>query len=129
MAQVHAGAGRNDTGLWLFTQARDNGFSKAEASEILPSYVDAANAATAGREPYSLSEAKATLASAYSRPQREPWRQGDGGAAEPGAGLVQELAREILKEHHFARDEGGLLYSFQDGVYRPVGERVVQCAV
>lgn len=48
-----------------------------------------------------------------------------------GAGLdsINMLADRIRRCHHFARDEGGKLYIFADGVYKPGGERAVQKAV
>jgi putative DNA primase/helicase len=39
---------------------------------------------------------------------------------------VDELARAILAEHYFARDAGGRLYVFAEGVYKPTGEMVVR---
>jgi P4 family phage/plasmid primase-like protien len=39
---------------------------------------------------------------------------------------VDELARTITAEHHFARDPGGRLYVFKDGVYKPTGELFVK---
>ncbi len=45
-------------------------------------------------------------------------RQRDGG----DKGLVKELADEILRTDHFAKDAGGLLYVFTGGCYRPHGE-------
>lgn len=42
---------------------------------------------------------------------------------------VEELAQSILAQYHFARDAGGRLYVFEDGVYRPGGERRVKQAV
>ena len=41
-------------------------------------------------------------------------------------GLVAELAGEILQTHAFARDEGGRLYRFVNGVYRPDGAHEIQ---
>ncbi len=47
---------------------------------------------------------------------------------EPQDGLVQKIAKTILTTDHFARDTGGRLYHFEDGVYRPTGTRFVECA-
>jgi putative DNA primase/helicase len=38
---------------------------------------------------------------------------------------VDDLAREITAQHYFARDPGGRMYRFKDGVYRPGGERFI----
>ncbi|MDP8951045.1 MAG: hypothetical protein M3N18_02210, partial [Actinomycetota bacterium] len=37
-------------------------------------------------------------------------------------GLTAALAGAITSEHHFARDAGGKLYIYEEGVYRPDGE-------
>ena len=39
---------------------------------------------------------------------------------------VDVLADAILAEHHFARDPGGRLYVYADGVYKPTGELVIR---
>lgn len=39
---------------------------------------------------------------------------------------VDDLARAIVAENYFARDAGGRLYAFRDGVYRPIGERLIR---
>ena len=40
-------------------------------------------------------------------------------------GLTKEIADKILRGHHFAQDQGGLLYQYDNGVYRPKGKEVV----
>jgi putative DNA primase/helicase len=42
---------------------------------------------------------------------------------------VHELAREITAKDHFAKDAGGRLYVFHDGVYGPTGESFVKARV
>jgi putative DNA primase/helicase len=42
------------------------------------------------------------------------------------ASNVKKLADAILKRYHFARDEGGKLYVYADGTYRPGGEKVIR---
>src|SRR5262249_14995382 len=69
-------------------------------------------------------EAEATLRQAYRRAPRAPWQQPD-----TGSGLVQDIEKAIKAEHHFARDEGELLYHFEDGVYRARGEKFIRRAV
>ncbi|HVW09110.1 MAG TPA: phage/plasmid primase, P4 family [Bryobacteraceae bacterium] len=44
----------------------------------------------------------------------------------PDEGLTPELAKAIKNETHFARDAGGRLYVFADGVYKPDGRRHVE---
>jgi putative DNA primase/helicase len=52
------------------------------------------------------------------------------GNKEPGAevedGLIQRVAGAILTTDAFARDTGGLLYHFENGVYRPTGRRFIE---
>lgn len=52
------------------------------------------------------------------------------GKKEPGAevedGLIQRLAGAITATDAFARDAGGLLYHFADGVYKPTGRRFIE---
>lgn len=44
-------------------------------------------------------------------------------------GLTRYLADEICESHHFARNQGGRLYWFSKGVYKPKGEAVIKAAV
>ncbi|GAI16510.1 unnamed protein product, partial [marine sediment metagenome] len=60
---------RNDMGLWLACQLRDNGISQAEAEAIMQSYV--CQVGDTGLEPYTEREAIASLQQAYNRPARE----------------------------------------------------------
>lgn len=46
-----------------------------------------------------------------------------------GRGLVKQLADIILATNHFARGAGGLLYRYEDGVYRPHGDDHVRSCV
>ena len=39
---------------------------------------------------------------------------------------TDDIAKAITAEHHFARDPGGRLYLFRDGVYRAIGELFVR---
>jgi putative DNA primase/helicase len=124
LAKVAVGEGRNNAGLWLFTQLRDNGYSRAEAEQVRRPWVEAVNDATPGQERYALEEARATLASAFKRAPRAPWTQ-----SAAGAGLVQEIEKALKVEHHFARDEGDVLYHFEEGVYKSTGEKFVRRTV
>ncbi|MFL5626274.1 MAG: phage/plasmid primase, P4 family [Ktedonobacteraceae bacterium] len=68
--------GRNNAGMWLACQLRDNGYSQSEAESIILSYAARAPITnTKGQhEPYTDEEAQASVRSAYSRPAREAWR-------------------------------------------------------
>jgi hypothetical protein len=73
MATRQAGAdGRNNTGLWLACQLRDNGYTKAEAWNIMRTYQRTVENDKAG-DPYTESEAQKTCDSAYSQQPRSPW--------------------------------------------------------
>lgn len=68
--QAHDGS-RNETGLWLACQLRDNDLSEAEARSYVQRYSDAVR--DRGGHAYTEQEALASLRSAYSQPAREPW--------------------------------------------------------
>lgn len=76
MALDRVGAdGRNNAGMWLVCQLRDNGYSESEARSLMMSYcgrVPGVNAKGAD-EPYTKHEALATVRQAYARAAREPW--------------------------------------------------------
>jgi hypothetical protein len=90
--KVRGGAGRNDTGLWLFTQLRDNGYSRDEASLTVREWVTAANAVAPGQDRYTIGEAQASLRSAYTRASREPW---DTDGKESQADILLALAEDF----------------------------------
>jgi hypothetical protein len=77
LQKVQSGMGRNDAGLWLFTQMRDNGYSRDEAQLILRDWVAKANEASPGQDRYTMREGDATLRSAYKRDRRDPWDEGE----------------------------------------------------
>jgi len=62
--------GRNDAGIWLAVQLRDNRFSELDAEHAMYAYAALVTGLT--DEPYTDSEALASLKQAYSRPPREP---------------------------------------------------------
>jgi P4 family phage/plasmid primase-like protien len=78
--------GRNDAGFWLAIQLRDNGYSQAEAEELIQRYATCVpDVNTKGqREPYTSREALATVREAFSRPAREPWAPRKNGTAPGG---------------------------------------------
>lgn len=69
--------GRNNCGLWLATQLRDNGYSQTEAESAMRDYRGrVSDTNTKGeREPYTQTEMRATLREAYSRAARQPWER------------------------------------------------------
>ncbi len=114
--------GRNAVGLWLFCQIRDEGYTRLEATGTLKEWVNAANSAAPG-ERYTAKEASDSLRQAYHRAPRAPRPQGEQG------GLVQQIEAVLKTEHGFARDEGDVLYHFENGVYKPTGEKFLRRAV
>jgi hypothetical protein len=82
--------GRNNAGIWLACQLRDNAHSIGDAEAAMREYrsrVPSTNAKRQ-REPYSVREMMASLHQAFSRPARDPWvrrkpRPHDGSAAAP----------------------------------------------
>ena len=67
---------RNETGLWLACQLRDNGISESGAQPIMRQYVSAIS--SLGDEPYTENEAFASMHQAFSRPARQGWHVIDG---------------------------------------------------
>jgi putative DNA primase/helicase len=154
MALEQVGAsGRESSGFWLAQQLRDNGFRITEAEAVMRNYRGyCPGTNTKGqREPYTEKEMLSSLRHAYEQPAREPWGSrsrttyyepmADGPApsedtppapAAPAPKLetnVDQLAREITAQDHFARDPGGRLYVFKAGVYKPTGERFISQSV
>jgi AAA domain len=70
-ARLGLDGGRNNTGLWLACQLRDNKFSQQEAETAMRQY--AAAVGNGGDQSYTESEAIRTVRSCYGRPPREPW--------------------------------------------------------
>ena len=70
-----AGEGRNNAGLWLAIQLRDNGYSRMEAEAVGLGYAARCPATnTKGNfEPYLPDEVRATMHEVYSQPAREAW--------------------------------------------------------
>jgi len=75
LGKVAAGEGRNDTGLWLAAQLRDNGFGESEADRVGRAYVARC---PSGPQPYTPAEWARSLAQAYRRAPRTPWRRSKG---------------------------------------------------
>jgi hypothetical protein len=104
--------GRNNSGMWLACQLRDNGHSFDEAALTFGGYRSRV-AATNPKgliEPYTESEMIATLREAYSRPARDPWTrrnpfpQGQRCVVEtilqePKSREIQDLRRPGEKHH------------------------------
>jgi hypothetical protein len=69
--------GRNNAGIWLACQLRDNGYNYGEAQATMRDYrAGVSSSNTKGkREPYTVREMKASLEEAYSKPARQPWER------------------------------------------------------
>ncbi len=69
------GGKRNESGFWLACQLRDNGFSEADAQDVMERYayqVPDYNS-KGDREAYTLQEARHSLGQAYRREARSAW--------------------------------------------------------
>ncbi len=64
------GSGRNNAGFKLATWLRDNGYTHDEALSVILTFAETVHA---GQHAYTVSEARASLQSAYRRPARAPW--------------------------------------------------------
>ena len=66
--------GRNNAGMWLACQLRDNGFTELDAESFLREYAHKVPPANAHgeRDPYTVDEALASLKQAYARSARLP---------------------------------------------------------
>jgi hypothetical protein len=84
--EVAASQGRNNAGMWLACQLRDDGVDISTAEAALASYAARTSETnTKGqREAYTEQEALATVRSAYGRPARSP-AQGAGNAGSTGS--------------------------------------------
>jgi hypothetical protein len=74
---VASRCGRNNAGIWLACQLRDNGHTQAQAETIGADYVRrVAGSNTRGEcEEYTEEEYRKSVGSAYSRPPRAPWSE------------------------------------------------------
>jgi hypothetical protein len=66
--------GRNNGGLFLATQMRDNGYCETEAESAMTRYQASC---PSGDEPFTLQEALSIVPKAYKRPAREAWSGSD----------------------------------------------------
>jgi uncharacterized protein (DUF927 family) len=100
--------GRNNSGMWLACQLRDNGYSQSEADSVMASYCRSTPSLNAKgqREPYTEQEALATLREAYSRPARKPWAPTR--PAPQGHAPAEEHSRMVRIAPGFSLDEHGV---------------------
>jgi len=63
--------------------------------------------------------------------QADEWKEANAanGQADEEPGTIKLLADAIGHDHHFARDAGGRLYHYVNGVFRPRGESFVKAEV
>lgn len=66
--------GRNNTGLAIALQMRDNGISQQECERILLTHYQA-KYENQGNHPYTAEECRKTIAQVYSRPSRDSWQR------------------------------------------------------
>lgn len=111
LERVNNREGRNDAGMWLACQLRDNGYDQTEAAAVMHSYRGRCpNTNSKGeREPYTEAEILATLRESYRRPPRPPWNK-------PSVPTRPEVPSEIgpAVPRGFRLDETGL-YKIRQG--------------
>lgn len=73
LRRVKRGAGRNETGLQLACQLRDNGFTLEQARSYMALFQK--KVVGLGDHPYDLDEAEHALRQAFRRAARAPWRE------------------------------------------------------
>jgi P4 family phage/plasmid primase-like protien len=119
--RVRAGDSFNVAGLGLFGELRTAGYDRDEASLTLREWVNAANGAAPDRSKskYTLGDAQAALRTVYKKETGDADKSGD-------LGITRKLADAITGDASFATDAGGLLYVFEDGVYKPTGKRCIE---
>jgi putative DNA primase/helicase len=74
-ALAELGQGRNNRGLWLACQLRDNEYSEGEAEGVMLDYVRHVPETNSKGDRFTDSEGLSIVRKAYSRPAREPWEQ------------------------------------------------------
>lgn len=93
--------GRDDTGLWLACQLRDNGVYQEQAREqMVGGYVPAANVAAPKHDPYKASQAEENVRQAHSRQAFESLPPATSGHRRTDVGNSQRFAaqhRDVLR--------------------------------
>jgi hypothetical protein len=107
LEKAKAGEGRNESGIWFFSQLRDNGYTKNDAFLLLRDWVSKANEAAPGQSKYTLGEGKASWLSSYERPARDPWP--DPGKRTNTAKLLAELSEDVELFHTAKGEAYGLV--------------------
>jgi len=72
LGKIDSGMGRNEAGLWLSTQLRDDGLTIEQAMPVLKQFAKSATTAAPKDHEYEFDEALASLRSAYAREPRDP---------------------------------------------------------
>jgi putative DNA primase/helicase len=136
-AIAKAGAGtRNETGLWLACQLRDNNIPRADCEVVMRSYTTAVT--SKGTEPYLESEAMGSLDQAFTREPREAWPEGSSAIVGGNGKYIIKgdngpvlnfnlLVADLLAEYRFATyfDIGEVLV-YQGGVYTRRGKALIE---
>jgi AAA domain len=99
-AAIEKDGGRNDTGLWLACQLRDNGYSAGEAESAMQQY--AAAVGSGGDHEYTEAEAVATVQSAFSRPPRQGWGESGNGKTGDSTAKVPPPLFPLLSSPEFS---------------------------
>jgi putative DNA primase/helicase len=122
-----SGQGRNNSGMWLACQLRDDHVDFAEAEAAMVNYASrTGDTNTKGqREAYTEREALATLRSAYGRASRNPARNPAREATRHNSGPRERSRREASASNHGLplRESDGLERSPDDSEVPPAGNR------
>ncbi|MDD5060756.1 MAG: phage/plasmid primase, P4 family [Candidatus Marinimicrobia bacterium] len=132
IAKAHPGE-RNEVGLWLACQLRDNRIPRSDAEPVMRAYTAAV--ANLGGDIYSEGEAMASLDQAFQREPREPWTESTNGGddrylirGDNGPTLnFNLLVSDLLSEYHFktfSDTEEVLVYS--NGRYLLKGKELIK---
>jgi len=99
-----ARTGRNDAGFWLAVQLRDNGYSRAEAEEVLLEFASRVSPLNSKGhdEPYTRRESMASVEQAYQHSPREPWTK-----SRPRVAVKSPIA--TVQSQHTEQPSEGLL--------------------
>ena len=106
--------GRNDAGLWLACQMRDNGFTHDQALDIGKAGFVSVVAHDKPDDEYTVAEYESSVEQAYSKPPRQPWTSSQR-AGGPAARTRSDVSDDLgfmpapLKRFKAELDEAALI--------------------
>lgn len=115
-----SGASRNDLGLWLACQLRDERYSQDEARPCMLRFADSVT--DLKPEPYTHAEANDSLASAYSRPARHAIGTTGAGYLYDDIGNGQRLVDKHGADMRFVKGRGWFWWDSRRWLLDEVGK-------